>query len=73
MLGSTLALEKLKQIESTLSKKRKTCKEMVGLEYVIMKTEVHLLVREISRSDLLSEVEINVDVYAIDNAVLWEI
>lgn len=73
MVDTTLELEKLKQVEMTVSEKRTLCEEVAGLDYVRMKGVVDLLARGLSRPDLLSEVEIDLDMDAIDNVLLREI
>lgn len=73
MLGTSVQLEKLKQGEVTLTENFKAFKDVVGLDYVSNKEVVDLVVRGLSRPGLFTEIEINLDMDAIVNALLCTI
>lgn len=73
MADTSIELDKRKQMEMTLEEKRKLCDACSGLDYIRMKGVVDILAKGMNRPGLLSEVEIDLDIDAVDNVVLREI
>lgn len=73
-LVDTMArLEHRRQSVMVYSEKKKLCEQVARLDYNRMKTVAIMISRGMDRPDLMNEYEINVDVDAVDNAVLRDI
>lgn len=73
MVELALELEKRRHVEMPFLEKKKLCEEAAALDYVRMKGVVDILARGMSRPDYVNEVEIDLDIDAVDNSVLREI
>lgn len=73
LVDTNLELERMKQLDMTYAEKKAIVDEVAKLDYVRMKGVVDVIARGMGRPDILSEVEIDIDVGDVDNVVLREI
>lgn len=73
ILERAMELEKFKQVQMTFNEKKVLCDDVAELDFIRMKGVVDILSRGMNRPDMMSEVEIDMDVDHVDNAVLREI
>lgn len=73
MVDTTLELESLKHVQMTVSEKLALCEDAAVLNIAQVEGLVDLLARRLSRPELLSEANIDLNIVTIDNALLREI
>jgi Bromodomain/Bromodomain extra-terminal - transcription regulation len=73
LLDSAASLERRKQVQMTFEEKSALCDQVAVLDFVRMKGVVDIIARGMNRYDILSEVEVDMDIDGIDNSVLREI
>ena len=73
LVDMTLQLENKKTLHMTHEEKAKLCEEVANLDFARMQAVVRLIAQNLNRMDLLTEVEVDLDVETIDNVTLREI